>query len=393
MIDDVRSRLEAAVPEARIEFVQILEDVLNDLSGAPRPIEVRTSGEDPAILNAIGRQVGKRLEGTPSLVDFYDGIEAEVPIRDYRVNSEAAVRAGLDPAEVARNLSVALHGRIVGAVPRFDRLVPVRVRFPDDVRFDPDRLDAAPIAVAGAEVPIGSFATGTRTTGASLLRRENLQPMINATADVEGSDLGGLTREVRRRLSGLRVPPGYRVTVGGLAENQAKAFKQLGTVALVGVVIVFAVLVAQFRSARGAMLVLLTIPPAVAGGLIALAVTRTNLDVSSLMGLVLLVGLVVKNGILLIGAALTRMEGGLGVPESLLSAAERRFRPIVMTTACTIFGLIPLAFGLGPGSELQRPLAVVVIGGLLVSTAATLLALPALAELVLRGHPSSRITS
>jgi multidrug efflux pump subunit AcrB len=159
MIDDMRSRLEAAVPEARIEFVQILEDVLNDLSGAPRPIEVRTSGEDPAILNAIGKQVGKRLEGTPSLVDFYDGIEAEVPIRDYRVNSEAAVRAELDPAEVARNLSVALHGRIVGAVPRFDRLVPVRVRFPDDVRFDPDRLDAAPLAVAGAEVPIGSFAT------------------------------------------------------------------------------------------------------------------------------------------------------------------------------------------------------------------------------------------
>jgi HAE1 family hydrophobic/amphiphilic exporter-1 len=102
--------------------------------------------------------------------------------------------------------------------------------------------------------------------GASLLRRENLQPVIIATADVEGSDLGGLTREVRRRLSALRVPPGYRLTVGGLAENQAKAFKQLGTVALVGVVIVFAVLVAQFRSARGAMLVLLTIPPAVAGG-------------------------------------------------------------------------------------------------------------------------------
>ena len=129
----------------------------------------------------------------------------------------------------------------------------------------------------------------------------------------------------------------------------------------------------------------MTIPPAIAGGLLALAVTRTNLDVSSLMGLVLLVGLVVKNGILLIGFALARIEEGAPVGEALIAAAERRLRPIVMTTACTIFGLLPLAFALGPGSELQRPLAVAVIGGLAVSTAATLLALPALAGLALRG--------
>jgi multidrug efflux pump subunit AcrB len=127
----------------------------------------------------------------------------------------------------------------------------------------------------------------------------------------------------------------------------------------------------------------MTIPPAIAGGLVALAATRTNLDVSSLMGLVLLVGLVVKNGILLVGAALTRMDEGTSVGEALIGAAERRLRPIVMTTACTVFGLLPLAFALGPGSELQRPLAVAVIGGLVVSTAATLLALPALARLVL----------
>jgi HAE1 family hydrophobic/amphiphilic exporter-1 len=133
------------------------------------------------------------------------------------------------------------------------------------------------------------------------------------------------------------------------------------------------------------MLVLLTIPPAIAGGLVALAVTRTNLDVSSLMGLVLLVGLVVKNGILLIGFALARMGEGEAVNDALIAAAERRVRPIVMTTACTIFGLLPLALALGPGSELQRPLAVVVIGGLVVSTGVTLLALPALARLALKG--------
>jgi len=385
MIDDVRQRLDAAVPEARIEFVQILEDVLNDLSGAPRPIEVRTSGEDAAVLGRVARDVAKRLDGAPSLVDFYDGVEAEVPIRNYRVDGDAAARAGLDATGVAADLGVALRGDVVGAVPRFDRLVPVRVRFPDAVRFDPERLDAAPLAIGRAAVPFARFAHATNETGAGLLRRDNLLPTIIASGDVEGSDLGGLTREVRRRLAGVSVPPGYRVEIGGRAESQARAFKQLALVVLLGIVVVFAVLVAQFRSARAALLVLVTIPPAIAGGLLALAVTRTNLDVSSLMGLVLLVGLVVKNGILLIGFALARIEEGAPVGEALIAAAERRLRPIVMTTACTIFGLLPLAFALGPGSELQRPLAVAVIGGLAVSTAATLLALPALAGLALRG--------
>jgi multidrug efflux pump subunit AcrB len=363
-----------------------LEDVLNDLSGAPRPLEVKTSGEDPAVLRGIAQDVGKRLDGTPSLVDFYDGIEAEVPIHDYRVDGDAALRAGSNAADVASDLAMALRGTVVGTVPRFDRLIPVRVRFPDAVRFDPERLDAAPLAVSGAAVPIGRFARATNGTAEGLLRRENLVPTIIASGDVEGSDLGGLTREVRRRLAGLKVPAGYRVEIGGQAESQSRAFKQLLVVVLLGIVVVFAVLVAQFRSARAALLVLLTIPPAIAGGFLALAVTRTNLDVSSLMGLVLLVGLVVKNGILLIGAALTRMDDGGTVHDAILGAAERRLRPIVMTTACTVFGLVPLAFALGPGSELQRPLAVVVIGGLVVSTAATLLALPAMARLALRGR-------
>lgn len=385
MIGDVRSRLAVAVPEARIEFVQILEDVLNDLSGNPRPLEIRTSGEDPAILRRIAGEVGQRLSGTPSLVDFYDGIESEVPIRDYRIDGDAAVRAGLDAAEVASDLGVALRGELVGTVPRFDRLVPVRVRFPDAVRFDPERLDAAPLAVGTAAVSFSRFAEASNRKGEGMLRRENLLPTIMATADIEGGDLGGATREVRRRLAGISVPAGYRVEVGGQAESQARAFKQMTLVALLGIVAVFAVLVAQFRSAKAALLVLLTIPPAIAGGLVALAVTRTSLDVSSLMGLVLLVGLVVKNGILLIGLALSRMEDGTPLGEALIGAAERRLRPIVMTTACTVFGLLPLAFALGPGSELQRPLAVVVIGGLVVSTAATLLALPAIARVALRG--------
>ena len=223
--------------------------------------------------------------------------------------------------------------------------------------------------------------------GASVLLRENLSPAAVASGDVEGGDLGGVVKEVRRRLSDLALPPGYRIEIGGLAESQARAFRQLAVVLVLGILAVFAVLVAQFHSGRAAILVLLTVPPALAGGVLFLAAAGVPLNVSSLMGLVLLIGLVVKNGVLLIGVALERMGSGIPLSASLSGAGRRRLRPILMTTLCTIFGLLPLALSLGAGSELQRPLAVAVIGGLLSSTIATLYMLPALARFFLRPAP------
>lgn len=300
------------------------------------------------------------------------------------MNADAAARAGLTPANVADDLGTALQGREVGDVPRFDRLVPVRVRFPDFWRFDPSRLADLPIALGSTSVPISILATPSRMLRPSELLRENLVPVALATTDLEGSDIGGLASAVRKRLLGLRMPPGYRIDLGGQAESQNAAFTQLLSVLALGVMAVFALLVGQFRSSRAALLVLLTVPPALAGGVIFLRLSGVPLNVSSLMGLVLLVGLVVKNGILLVENAIARIDDGQPLRVAIRHAGRRRLRPILMTTLCTIFGLLPLAFALGSGSELQRPLAVAVIGGLLFSTAATLLLLPALASSFLR---------
>ncbi len=385
----LRDRLDGEMPNVRIEFVQILEDVLNDLSGNPRPLEIRILGEDQAVLTRLADETEKRLDGTPHLVDYYRGVEDEVPLLRYTPDSDAAARAGLQPADVADDLETALRGSVVGAVPFLDRLVPVRVRFPDEVRFDPGALASLPIAIGSAVMPVARLARPATERSASTLYRENLSPDALASGDVEGGDLGGLVRAVGERLGDLHLPSGYRLEIGGRAESQARAFREILLVLGLGVLVVFAVLVGQFRSAGAAVLVLLTVPPALGGGILFLAVTGVPLNVSSLMGLVLLVGLVVKNGILLVGSALGRIEAGEAPGEALSFAGRRRLRPILMTTLCTVFGLMPLAFSLGAGSELQRPLAVAVIGGLLFSTAATLFLLPALAPPFLKGARAS----
>ena len=389
VITELRGKVESQIPSARIEFVQLLEDVLNDLSGSARPVEIRILGPDHAALIPIAEEVEKRLADTPHLVDYYRGFEDDAPMLRYAVNADAAARAGLTPTNVADDLGTALQGREVGDVPRFDRLVPVRVRFPDEWRFDPARLDHLPIAAGGTSVPVSQLATPSRMLRPSQLLRENLVPVALATTDLEGGDIGGLATEVRHRLAGLPLPPGYRIDLGGQAESQSAAFTQLLSVLALGVMGVFALLVGQFRSGRAAVLVLLTVPPALAGGILFLRVAGVPMNVSSLMGLVLLVGLVVKNGILLVENAIARIEDGQPVRVAIRHAGRRRLRPILMTTLCTIFGLLPLAFALGAGSELQRPLAVAVIGGLLFSTAATLLLLPALGSWFLKGLEDS----
>ncbi len=389
IIAGLRARVDAKLPGVRVEFVQILEDVLNDLSGAPRPLEVKLFGPDEGVLRDLAGKLSQSLASVPRLVDTYSGVEGQVPLRVFTVDGEAAVRAGLTAADVAEDLATALQGKVVGSVPRLDRLVPVRVRFPDAVRFSPEAAGSFPVAVAGETLPISRLAPYAEVSGASVLYRENLSPVVPASADVEGGDLGGAARAVAERLSKLPLPPGYRSEIGGRAESQGRAFRDLAEVLALGVLAVFAVLVAQFRSAKAALLVLLLVPVALSGGVLSLFVCRVPLNVSSVMGLVLLVGLVVKNGILLVQKAQELIKAGEAPAAALASAAHRRLRPILLTTLCTIFGLLPLAFAWGAGSELQRPLAIAVVGGLLVSTLATLVALPLLGARFVRTVPQA----
>jgi multidrug efflux pump subunit AcrB len=316
------------------------------------------------------------------LVDVYNGI----PGRDaeLRIDLDPArvARLGLTPEAVQADARAALFGSEAGSARELDRLISIRVRFPDSVRSRADVASLIPIVGPQGWAPLAQLGIVRDTAGASELLRENLRPVVTVTGRVEGRSLGSVMRDVRSAAARISLPASIRLEFGGQYASQQESFRELLGVLALAIGAVLAVLVVQFRGFRGPLAILLVVPLGLTGAVLMLALTGVQFNVSSFMGVILLVGLIVKNGILLLDAAVRSRRQGLSQEEALVQAGRLRLRPILMTTLCTLVGLVPLALGLGSGAELQRPLALAVIGGLAVSTAVTLLVLPTMLELL-----------
>jgi len=393
VISEARERFQHEVPEARVEFVQVLQDVLNDLSGTPRPIEVKLYGDDYAPLRVQAAETAARIRDVPGLVDLYAGFEGDAPELRFRVDPARAARLGMTASDVAADLDAALRGTVASAIRRPDRTIGVRVRYPDAIRFDRAEVARLPLVTATGVAAIGAVADGEQIATPSALVRENLRPVAILTADHEDRDLGSVAADVTRRLAGISLPEGAARELGGQYRAQQDTFRELASVLAFGLLAVLAVLLAQFRRARLALVVLGSVPLAVVGALLTLLATGVELNASSLMGCVMLVGLVVKNGILLLEQAESLWQDGAALDTAPVEAGTIRVRPILMTTLATVAGLAPLALGLGAGAELQRPLALAVIGGLISSTAVSLFVTPALVGLAFPGARRQRSTA
>lgn len=381
VIDDVRGRIAKEVPRLRVEFVQILSDVINDLAGNAHPVEVKLFGTDLAALEAYGTRLDSAMSGIAGLEDLFSGVVEPTAEMEMTINAAEANRAGLGPGAVSDAVSGALLGVSAGEVRLEDRTIGVRVRAPDSVRFNPALLASLPVVgrSGGAAIPLGSLARFTPADARSELLRENQQQMIMMTADLGSRDLGSVMADVRGVLASHPPPAGIRVELGGQYAGQQDAFRALLLVLALAAASVVGVMVIQFQSFVEPAVVLLAAPLSFVGAMATLLLTGTPLNVSSFMGLILLVGLIVKNGIILLDFTRLRMrEAGLALDVAIREAARIRLRPILMTTLCTLFGLLPLALGLGAGSEMQRPLALAVIGGLALSTPITLYLVPTL---------------
>lgn len=378
VMDEVRMKVNAAVPRLRIEFVQILSDVINDLAGASHPVEVKLFGQDLGVLEKYAESLEPDMSKVDGIEDLYNGVSEPSAEMLMTVNEAEAKPIGLTPEQVGSAISGALLGTEAGEVRLEDRSIGVRVRAPDSLRNDPSQLASLPVvSPSGAAAPLGSLASFVRADARGELLRENQQQMIAMTSDVSGRSLGDVMKDVKRVLAAHKPPSGVRIELAGLYASQREAFGSLMLVLAMAAASVVAVMVIQFQSFVEPMVVLLAAPLSFVGAIALLLVTGTALNVSSMMGLILLVGLIVKNGIILLDFTRRRMlEDDLALEAAIREAASIRLRPILMTTLCTLFGLLPLALGLGAGSELQKPLALAVIGGLALSTPITLYFVP-----------------
>ena len=378
VIGEVRTKVASAVPRIRVEFVQILSDVINDLAGAARPVEVKLFGSDLNALEGYAKKLEPGMSKVDGIEDFFNGVAEPAPELTMTIHTPEANRLGLTPDQVASSVTGAMLGLPAGQVRLQDRSINVRVRAPDNVRNDALRLAALPVVIPATRTtaPLGTLASFEPTETRSAFTRENQQQMITMTSDVTGS-LGTVMSGVNAVLAKNPPPAGIRLEIGGQSAGQKAAFTSLLTVLLLAVAAVIGVMVLQFRSFVEPLVVLAAAPISFVGAMTLLLVTGTPLNVSSMMGLILLVGLIVKNGIILLDFTHHRMTtAGETLEPALLEAGRVRLRPSLMTTLCTLFGLLPLALGLGAGSAMQKPLAIAVIGGLALSTPITLYLVP-----------------
>jgi multidrug efflux pump subunit AcrB len=376
--DDVSARLrdalQTAIPASNFDFHQILEDLINDLSGTPAPVEIAIRGADQATLISLAGTVAKKIGTVDGIVDVASGITYDNPTLALAPNGGRLGALGLSASDVGDAVAARLQGIVATSIGGADRQIPVRVRVAGG---DGGIVDGASLAKGGA-TSLDALARIATQRLASEESDENGQRIVRVTANIGNANLSAVTARLQAALATIARPPGYTFAIGGQSKSQAQSFSQFVTVIGIAVALVFSVMLATFRSYRLPLVILTAIPLALIGVALGLFITRTPFNVSSFMGLLLLVGIVVKNGILLIDVAQKARFDGASVDDALVLAGKTRLRPIVMTTLAAIGGLLPLAFGLGQGAEMERPLAIAVIGGLSTATIFTLVVIPVL---------------
>lgn len=395
VMEDVRERIKTSEPELDVEFTQVLQDMINDLSNAPQPIQIKLFAPDQRLLNEVAPRVADAIGKIDGVVDVENGVENTLsgPATNFQVDPGVAARLGFTPAEVAEDATAILDG-ITTTDPLIanGRPYAIRVRLPAESRVSLDAIENTVFnSASGHAATLGSLAQITELPPQNEILRENLQQYVVVTGRLEGSDLGSAMVRVQRVVEGLHLPANVGVSYGGTYEEQQKSFHDLVRVLLLALALVFGVLLAEFRNFSAPLAILTSSVLSISGVVLALLVTRTSFNVASFMGLIMVIGIVAKNGILLLDAEEKARAGGADARTAMLHAAQRRLRPILMTAIAAICGMLPLAFALGAGSQMLQPLAIAVIGGLGISMLLSLVVTPVIYYLLTRNRLAGNI--
>jgi CzcA family heavy metal efflux pump len=381
VISDIRAKVNEQYPQLEVEFIQTLQDMIGDLSNSPEPIQIKMFSQDPNLLKEWAPKVGERIKKLEGVADVKDGIENTIsgPAIVMKVDPTVVARAGFTPQEVELDASAILQGEpapppvIVNG-----RTYPIRIRFPASNRESLDRIrNTLLTSSTGKTASLGSVAEFTDEAGQTEIRRENLQRNVAVTGRFEGVSLGKGMETVQKAVADMHIPASIRIVYGGTYEEQQKSFRDLLFVLILAVVLVFMVLLFEFGNFAAPIAILASALLSTSGVFLGLLITGTTFNISSFMGLIMVIGIVAKNGILLLDADQRFRAEGSSARDAMIQAGERRLRPILMTALATVAGMIPLSLALGAGSQMLQPLAIAVIGGIIASMVLSLIVTPA----------------
>ncbi len=382
-MSELRHKFLAAVPSMEWDLHGILGDLIGDLTWAPKPVEIKLISTDLPWLKKKALEVVAEIKKVKGVVDTFDGLLATGNGLNLRVRHAEAQRFGLTADDIAIALNSALFGQIASSVLEGDRVIAIRVLVDKRRVATLAAISDLPIRTPTGLIRLSQVADVFEEPGQIELRREDLRQLVGVTARLEGRDLGSAMSEIRQRLGQDKSLPPGGVDFGGLYQQQQESFRNLLLVLLMAIFLVFTVLLIEFGSFYEPVAIVFGAVLALFGTVLALFVTGTSLNIVSFLGAIIGVGIVAKNGILMLDYVERLRAQGVALDEALVRSGHRRLRPVLMTSLAAALGMLPLAYGIGSGAAMLRPLAIAVIGALCISVLLSLVATPTVFYLML----------
>jgi Cu/Ag efflux pump CusA len=373
----------ASLPGTLVNFSQPISHRIDHmLSGTTANIAVKIFGRELFALRAIAQDVRAQMSGVKGITDLLVEQQADIPQVRIAPKRPELSRYGLSIAQVAEAAEVAMFGKVVSKTLEGDRIFDILVKFDGSPKRDLESIKSTLIDTpAGTRIPLSAIAEITSAKGPNSISRENVQRKMVVQANVSGRDLRGVYEDVKSRIEkNLKLPPGYYIEYGGQFQSELEASRTIGLLSIVSLIAIFLFLYMEFGSLRTSVLVMVNLPFALIGGILAILLTDRIISIASLVGFITLFGIATRNGILLVSHYRDLMKAeGMTLREAVLQGSMDRLRPVIMTALAAGLALVPFALGAEkPGNEILSPLAIVILGGLLSSTALSIIVLPSL---------------
>jgi CzcA family heavy metal efflux pump len=383
VIDDIRKRVETTQPALRIDFGQVIGDMLGDLMASVQPIEIKIFGTNQVVLNELAKRVAGEIEKINGIEDVFNGITIAGPTIELIPNHQELTRFNISPESFQYQVQTIMEGNIIGNILEKEQLTDIRMIYPNSTKNSLERLKSQFIFLPDGKLkPLSAFTSFKVYDGVAEINRENLKSVSIVTARLNGKDLGSAIKDIQKMIKkGVFLPQGYHIEYGGAYADQQKSFKELLLILILSSLLVFALMLFLFKDFRAACAILFIAVLGLSGSLIALFLTNTPLNVGSYTGLIMIVGIIGENAIFTFQQFKTNREKG-SVDESLVFAISTRLRPKLMTALGAIIALLPLAVGVGTGAQMHQPLAIAVIGGFVLALPLLLIIFPTILHLI-----------